>query len=69
MKLENSRLEGFDLGSKLSALSALSGKVAPSKDTTIQNASTNIRMAPEGTTLDSINATVPSLGVLTGAEA
>jgi AsmA protein len=67
VKLENSRLEGFDLGSKLSVLSAFSGKAAPSGDTTIQNASANTHMAPEGTRLDSINVTVPSLGVLTGA--
>ncbi|MFN8006101.1 MAG: AsmA family protein [Terriglobia bacterium] len=67
VKIENSKLEGFDLGSKLSALSAFSGKAASSRDTTIQNASTNARVAPEGSKLDSINVTVPSLGVLTGA--
>jgi AsmA protein len=67
VKLENSKLEGFDLGSKLSVLSAFSGKAAPSKDTVIQNASANTRVAPEGTRLDAINVTVPSLGVLTGA--
>ena len=49
VKLENTSLEGFDLGSKLSALSAFSGKAAPSKDTTIQNASVDTRVAPEGT--------------------
>ena len=58
---------GFDLGSKLSAISALTGKATPSRDTTIQNASTNARLAPESTKLDFINVTVPSLGVLTGA--
>ena len=67
VKLENSKLEGFDLGSKLSALSAFSGKAASSRDTTIQNASTETRVAPEGTNLSSINIAVPSLGVLTGA--
>ena len=67
VKLENSKLEGFDLGSKLSALSAFSGKAASSRDTTIQNASSDARVAPEGTKLDAINVTVPSLGVLTGA--
>jgi len=67
VKLENSKLEGFDLGSKLSALSAFSGKAASNRDTTIQNASANARVAPEGTKVDSINVTVPSLGVLTGA--
>ena len=67
VKLENSTLAGFDLGSKLSALSAFMGKAASGKDTIIQNASTDARVAPEGTKLDSINLTVPSLGVLTGA--
>jgi AsmA protein len=67
VKLENTSLAGFDLGSKLSALSAFTGKAASSKDTSIQNASMNTRMAPEGTRLDSINVTVPSLGALTGA--
>jgi AsmA protein len=67
VKLENTSLEGFDLGSKLSVLSAFGGRVAPSKDTTIQNASVDTRVAPEGTQLNSINVTVPSLGVLTGA--
>jgi AsmA protein len=66
IKLENSALTGFDLGSKLSVLSAFTGKAAPSRDTGIQNASMNARMAPEGTRLDSINVTVPALGVLTG---
>jgi AsmA protein len=67
VKLENSKLEGFDLGSKLSALSAFSGKTASNRDTTIQNASASARVAPEGTKVDSINVTVPSLGVMTGA--
>jgi AsmA protein len=67
VKLENSKLEGFDLGSKLSAVSAVSGKTASSRDTTIQSASAGARVAPEGTKLDSINVMVPSLGVLTGA--
>jgi AsmA protein len=67
VKLENSKLEGFDLGSKLSALSAFSGKAASNRDTIIQNGSANARVAPEGTKVDSINVTVPSLGVLTGA--
>jgi AsmA protein len=67
LKLENSKLEGFDLGSKLSVLSAFSGKATSSRDTSIQNASTNARLAPEGTNLNSINVTVPALGTLTGA--
>jgi AsmA protein len=67
VKLENTSLAGFDLGSQLSALSAFAGKASPSRDTSIQNASMNTRMAPEGTRLDSINVAVPALGTLTGA--
>jgi AsmA protein len=67
VKLENTQLDGFDLGSKLSALSALGIKAAPSKATAIQNASANTRVAPQGTRLDSINVQVPSIGKLTGA--
>jgi len=67
VKLENSSLSGFDLGSKLGALSMLSGKTPSSKDTTIQNASTDARVAPEGTKLDNINVTVPSIGTITGS--
>ncbi len=49
IRLSNSKLAGFDLGSKLSAVSALSGRQTGGKDTTIQNFSTTVRVAPEGT--------------------
>jgi len=66
VRLENSALANFDLGSKLSAISALGGKQT-GNDTTIQNFSSQVRVAPEGTRADNINLTVPSIGVLTGA--
>src|ERR1700722_19242142 len=51
--LENSALAGFNLGSKLSSISALSGKSGTQqKDTTIQTFSANVRVAPEGTKAD-----------------
>ena len=65
VKLQNSSLTNFDLGSKLSAISALSGK-STGKDLTIQNFSSDVKVAPEGTQANNINLTVPSLGVLTG---
>jgi AsmA protein len=65
VKLENSSLTNFDLGSKLSAISALSGK-STGKDLTIQNFSSDVKVAPEGTQANNMNLTVPSLGVLTG---
>lgn len=67
VKLANTKLAAFDLGSQLGALKSFAGKSASSKDTSIQNASFNARVAPEGTKLDSINLTVPSIGVITGA--
>ena len=67
VRMSNTKLAGFDMGSKLGALSAFSGKAPSSPDTTIQNASLNARIAPEMTTADAINVTIPSLGVVTGA--
>ncbi len=66
IRLENSSLANFDLGSKLSAISALSGKKT-GNDMVIQNFSSDVRVAPEGTKADNINLNVPSIGVLTGA--
>ncbi len=68
VRLSNTRLAGFDMGEKLGALSAFAGRASSSGgSTTIQNASLNARIAPEMTRADSINITVPSLGVVTGA--
>jgi len=67
VRLANTKVAGFDLGSKLGALSAFTGKTPASRDTTIQNASLNARVAPEGTRADAINLTIPAIGVITGA--
>jgi AsmA protein len=67
LKLSDTTLAGFDLGSKLGALSAFAGKAVSNPDTTIQNFSTNARVAPEGTRADNLNLTVPAIGVITGA--
>lgn len=68
VKMQNSTLANFNLGSKLSAISSLTGKTtATGNDTTIQNFSSNVRVAPEGTRADNINLTVPAIGVVTGA--
>jgi AsmA protein len=67
VRLSNSKLVGFDLGSKLSAISALSGKNTGGKDTTIQNLSATVRIAPEGMQANSINLTMPGLGIVTGS--
>jgi len=68
VRMQNSTLVNFNLGSKLSAVSALSGKTsATGNDTVIQNLSANFRVAPDGTRVDNINLTIPSIGVVTGA--
>jgi AsmA protein len=67
VRLANTKLAGFDLGSKLGALSAFTGKAVSNPDTAIENFSTNARVAPEGTRADNLNLTVPAIGVITGA--
>jgi AsmA protein len=70
VKMSNTALSGFNLASKLSAISALTGKQANtgnSNDTNIQNLSSDVRYAPDGTRLDKINLVIPALGTVTGA--
>jgi AsmA protein len=66
VKMQNSTLANFSLGSKLSGIPSLSGKNT-GNDTAIQNFSSNVRVAPDGTRADNINLNVPSIGVVTGA--
>jgi AsmA protein len=65
VRMENAALANFDLGSKLSSISALSGKKT-GNDTEIKNFSSEVRVAPEGTQANNINLDVPAIGVLTG---
>ena len=67
VKLSDSTLTGFDLGSKMGALSAFAGKAVSKPDTEIHNVSLDARVAPEGTKADNINVDVPAIGVITGA--
>lgn len=67
VRLSNSELAGFNLGSKMAAISALTGKAQTGNNTAVQNASTDVRMAPEGTRLDKINLIIPALGTVDGA--
>jgi AsmA protein len=64
--LFNGKLAGFDLGSKMSAISALTG-VKTGKDLDIEKLTTNLRMAPDGLRADNFNAAVPGLGTVFGA--
>lgn len=67
VKLANTKLAGFDLGSKLGALSAFAGKAVSNPDTSIQNFSLDARQSNAGTQANNINLTVPAIGVITGA--
>lgn len=68
VQLANTKLAGFDLGSKLSAISALGG-AKTGQDTTIQNFSTDAHVAPEGIQTQNVNLNIPALGVITGSGA
>jgi AsmA protein len=63
--LFSAKLAGFDLGSKLSAISSLTG-VKSGKDLEIEKLTTNLRMAPEGLQADNFNAVVPAIGTMVG---
>ncbi len=65
VKMSNTALAGFSLVSKLSAIPGLTGKQTGS-DTVIENLSSDVRNAPEGTRLDKIDVVIPSLGTVTG---
>jgi AsmA protein len=65
IRLSNSKLVGFDLGSKLSSVSKLGG-AKTGADTSIQNLSTDARISPDGVRTDKVNLTIPALGTLTG---
>jgi AsmA protein len=64
--LFNGKLAGFDLGSKMSAITALTG-LKTGKDLDIEKMTTNIHMAPNGLRAENFDAVVPSVGNLTGA--
>jgi AsmA protein len=63
--LFNAKLAGFDLGSKLSAISSLTG-VKTGSDLVIEKMTSNLRMAPEGLQAENFNAVVPAVGTLVG---
>jgi AsmA protein len=66
VRLTNTQLANFNLGSQLGALSGFAGKAVSNPDTSIENASLVARVGPEGTKADNINLNVPAIGVITG---
>jgi AsmA protein len=64
--LFNGKLAGFDLGSRMSTVSALTG-LKTGQDLDIEKITTNLHMAPTGLEADNFLAVLPALGQLTGA--
>lgn len=67
VKLSDTSLTGFNLGSKMGAMSAFAGHAVSNPDTSIKNFSLNAHLSPAGTKADDINLDVPAIGVITGA--
>ena len=64
--LFNAQLAGFDMNSKMSAITKFTGSHG-SSDTTIQKFTANVRVGPAGTEASAIDAVVPAIGSVTGA--
>jgi len=67
VKLSNTSLVGFNLGSKMGALSSFAGHAVSNPDTSIRNFSLDAHVSPAGTQASNINLDVPAIGVITGA--
>jgi AsmA protein len=65
--VSNTRLAGFNLGSKLGGLGALAGVQSGGSDTAIQTLASSVRVGPEGIRADGVNVVVPGMGTVTGA--
>ena len=65
VRLENTQLAGFDLGSKLSAITSLTGAKTGSA-TVIRSLSMDLHSAGGAIRTDNVNLVVPSLGSATG---
>jgi AsmA protein len=66
VELSKSRLAGYDLGVKLSAIATLAG-IKPSRGTEIEKFASGMRFSPEGIQVSNMQLVVPDLGELSGA--
>jgi hypothetical protein len=66
VRVNNTSLAGFDLGSKLGPLSSLAG-IKPGSGTAIQSLSANVNVNGGNVRTDNVSLIVPSLGSATGA--
>ena len=63
--ISNTTLAGYNLASKMSALSALAGLKGGS-DTQIQTLASKLRVSPDGIQASDLNLIVPAIGTVTG---
>ncbi len=63
--LVNTRLVGFDLGSKLATVASLTG-IKPNQATEIEKLASDLRMTPDGIQVNNLLLIVKDLGQLTG---
>jgi AsmA protein len=63
VELDNSQLQGFDLGSKIQGMNPISGT---SNGTEIQKLRADVNNSPQGTRFSNIDAEVPKIGSATG---
>lgn len=66
VNLTNTRLKGFDLGTKLSTIERLAG-IHATPDTAIQTLSAGVHSGPGGTTIQNLKLNAPAIGELDGA--
>lgn len=66
INVANTKLSGYDLGSKMKGIAALAG-LRTGSDTVIETLSSQLRVAPEGIKADALNLVVPSIGTVSGA--
>ncbi len=65
VNINNTKLTGYDLGSKLAALSKFAG-IQSAKETLIQLFSSDVRVSPQGTQVTQLKLVLPAIGTLTG---
>lgn len=63
IELDNSQLQGFDLGSKIQGINPIGGT---SNGTEIQKLSADVNNSPQGTRFTNIDAEIPKIGTATG---
>jgi AsmA protein len=68
LSLNNTKLAGFSLPSKLSSIEKLAG-IKGGPDTEIQVLSSDVKVAPDGMTAENIKLVLPAIGDLTGGGA